>query len=520
MISPQARVRVHDHFQLELKLDYPLRDAPPLRTGGRTPAQGFQAWFFFPSSLGIDEPAFGKEEFYGDIAAYIRFQTPKMSLEQLFADAAGGSPFAWLQRNEQALTSGAATPADFAMALRELRLLAAVFRANVRDESHYLFRQLERENVGRSTLDDLSDAATRFLGVSRDALKRFRGLRRRFLDARTPAGLSEALVAIDDFLSLQAIESWFRLMEGLTRHPGEATAAGVERLRAAIHVEGVYREGAGHAGALETHDVAGNERFVQRLNLLKKYVLAVLHLRLASSRRRERVQDVFFGLAAAVAMTVAVTLQLVALWTVGTPAGPQAGGTTLFAFVALAVGSYILKDRMKDRLKHWFVTGIPQWLYDRRQDLCVEAGGDTIGSVEETVRLVRTHELPPVVARLREHDEEPLFASHRADEDVVHYRRSLNVKRAKALSYAPEMTAVNEIVRFNVQRWLRRMDEPVRELYRLDEAGQVERVVAPKTYRVTLILGIDGVDGPPRYEKVAVVLSRAGIVRVEMLGAF
>ena len=46
-------VRVHDHYQLELKLTHPL--------GGPNPV--FEMWLFFPSSLGIDEPRFQKEEF-------------------------------------------------------------------------------------------------------------------------------------------------------------------------------------------------------------------------------------------------------------------------------------------------------------------------------------------------------------------------------------------------------------------------------------------------------------------------
>lgn len=519
MPHSQARVSIHDHYQLELKLDYPF-DARQKQGD-----QGFDAWFFFPPNLGIDEPAFDREDWYADLATYIRFQTPRMSLERLFGESSASSPFNWLATHGRALVSGTATGADYAMALRELRLFAAVFRSLARDESQFIVEHLRRAACTHPlpihVIEDLAEAATRFLDGTRDALRRFRALRRNFIDARTPRGLRDALDAIDEFLSLQALDRWYILLVAV-RDVGEASPpalAAARALQEALQEELRHREGAGLMPPPDPKDPAGNERLVQRHNMLKKYVLAVLHLRLVSSRRRERIQDALFGIAAAVAMTVAVVLQLLALWTVGTPTGPQAGAS-LFAFIALAVGSYILKDRMKDRLKVWFQAGIPHWLYDRRQNLCVEAGGDAIGSVEETVQLNRAREVPADVRRIREHEEEELFASHRAEEDVVHYRRVMRVHGPRARKHAPEMTAINEILRVNVIRWLRRMDEPVRDLVRLTPEGGLSRIKAPKTYRVTVVLGLWNGAGPTRYEKLVIVLSREGILRVEPAGVF
>jgi hypothetical protein len=193
------------------------------------------------------------------------------------------------------------------------------------------------------------------------------------------------------------------------------------------------------------------------------------------------------------------------------------GATTLLSFVGLTVGGYILKDRLKDRLKVWFQTGIPYWLYDRRQELRVEAGGGSVGSVEETVRLLRAAEVVPMVMRLRDAGEEPLFAEQRAADDVIHYRRKLRLDADRARAQAHEMTAVDEILRLNVTRWLRRMDDPARALLRLDAQGHISIVTATKVYRVTMIVA----HGEPerRYAKYAVVLTRDGIERIEPLGA-
>lgn len=510
MTPQQARVRVHDHYQLELKLDYAL-------DGGRTAktAQGFDAWLFFPSNLGIDEPSFSREGWYADLTTYIRFQTPRMGLDRLFAEADALSPFAWLARNVGVLTSGSAPAADVSRALRELRLFAAIFRSHVRDESQYLLDRLRRGEPPRA-LAEVAERVGTFLDGTLDGLGRYRHLRRRLLDARTPSGLAHALDAVDDFLSLQVLERWFSLLDTFGGLGLDSPVSA--RLRAALEEETRHREGLGRIPGAAATDRDANERLVQRHNLLKKYVLAVLHLQLVSSRRRERIQDVLLAIAAAVAMAVAVALQLVALWTVGTPTGPQSGA--LAAFMALAVGGYMLKDRMKERLKHWFVSSLPRWLFDRRQNLRVEADGDHIGAVEETVRLVRPAEVPGEVRRLREHGEEALFAGHRNQEDVVHYRRALFVAGPKARRHAPEMQGLNEILRLNVQRWLRRMDDPVRALWRLGEDGVPVRTEAPKTYRVTLVLGMRRPGEQVQYEKRVIVLSREGILRVEDAGVY
>lgn len=493
-----VRVSIHHHYELELKLVHQL-DAP---SNKRT----FDAWLYFPSSLGVDEPTFQKDAYYDQLTGYIRFRTPRMSVEQLFADGVRSSPFSWLADHEERLTSGSANAVDTTAAIRELRLGAAMFRAAVRDHVRFVGEELG-PTCPPAVVERHVELSRRFLADSRDALDRFRVLRLHCMTPRTPALLRAGLDTIDDFMSVQAMEGWFGLREVFFVRAPAIVAA----LDAAIAAETGYRASAGLL-ASPSDDALANERFVARVNQLKKWVLAVLHLQVRNSRRTGRIQDMLFGVAAAVAMTFAVVLQLVAVWTVGTPTSPQAGGTTLFAFVGLAVGGYILKDRLKDWLKAWFAAGMPNWLYDRRQELKVEASGAPVGFVEETVRMMRPSELSPLLGLLRERDEDPLFAEQRATEDVLHYRRTLNVDGKRVRVTASEMTAIDEILRLNVGRWLRRMDDPERALLRVNE-GAVESVRAAKTYRVLLVVSTEA----GQYARYSIVLRRDGIARIEPL---
>lgn len=491
----QSIVRVHDHYQLELKLTHPLAGANPV----------FEMWFFFPGSLGIDEPRFQKDEFYADLTAYTRFRTPRIGLDRLLADPE--SPLAWVERH--APTSGSA-PAGALVALdRKLRLFAAIYRASLRDASAGLAACL-RPGTPVEVFEENVAAAANFVRESKAVLGRFRGVHPSVRDPQPT--IDAACHAVDDFISLHAIEAWFGLL-ALVQPSGSAPGASdglVVDLRAAIDGETAYRTATGLLGA-PLDDPGANEPYITRVNHLKKWVLGVLHLRLVSNRRAERAREFAFSLAAAVAMTVAVGLQLVAMWTVGTPTVPELG-RTLYTFIGLAVGGYILKDGIKDRLKTWFQAGIPHWLFDRRFDLSVGSGEPPFGAVEETVTLLELGDVAAPVIALRETGEDPLFRRERAEEDVVHYRRRVQLNAPLARAAAPEMAAVDEIIRFNVRRWLRRMDEPVRPLSRLDPGGRVERVEAAKTYRVTLV--ISHAEGG-HLERAVVVVSRDGLVRIE-----
>ncbi len=517
-----ALVSIHDQFHLELKLTHPLEVMP---RKGRL----FEVWLYFPNSLGIDEPQFRKEDYYSDLTAYVRFQTPHMGLGALFGDVPNDgsgepnvelprgpwsklrllSPFVWLHRCEAEILAGT----DGGKALRELRLLGASFRSIQRDTTHFLVTGLRLAALAAGRAEH-HVAATRFVNETVAALTRYRALATRLqaglkASANPRADLHLALDAVDDFMSMHAIEAWFALLTSAGNDP-ECAA----HLRETIHAETLYRTANGLIGS-PVDDAAGNEDYVNRVNQLKKWVMGVLHLRLTTNRGAERARDVAFSVAAAVAMTVAVGLQLVALWTVGTPKTPQVAGSTLFAFVALSVGGYILKDGIKDRLKTWFQARIPQWLFDRRQDLCIPGSLTPFGAVEETVGRNNARDVPPGVQKLREEGEDPLAAQERSEEDVVHYRRRLHLDGARTQEQAPEMVALTEILRLNTGRWVRRMDDPIRRLWRLGDDDKAHRVDGRKTYRVTLVMACEGADDSVHYEKRSIVLTRNGLLRVD-----
>ena len=115
------RVAVHDRYQLELKLGYPL-------THGQATRYRIDTYIFAPQSLGITEMTYPRSDFYRDIQHYMRMKTPRFQLEQLVSDQT--SP---LCQSEE-LLQHAVAPLDRSCAARldtNFRLLRAILKSTV-----------------------------------------------------------------------------------------------------------------------------------------------------------------------------------------------------------------------------------------------------------------------------------------------------------------------------------------------------------------------------------------------------
>jgi len=75
--------------------------------------------------------------------------------------------------------------------------------------------------------------------------------------------------------------------------------------------------------------------------------------------------------------------------------------------------------------------------------------------------------------------------------------------------------AIDDIFRFNVGRWLERMDNPWEELVLLpDGSAMTETAVSPRVYHVNVVMRLEE-GGKVAVQTARLVLDRSGILRVE-----
>lgn len=486
------RLGVHDRRHLELKLEYqpdPLVKRAEYRV---------EVFFFVPAALNVSPVTDPPEELYEGLHNYIRLKTPQMSWSELVA-----LPSSPLRRaaEEAARVAEGADPATF---VHETKLFACVFRAGVR---HIERRTAAAMRAREPDLDRLSRWIEEELSAARRALGDLRALHELVERPGFPERARFSFQLADEYASLSIEQLLRRTIVHLDRAPDRATAL-KGRLLSEILAEEAYRRARGYPSILDPR--SNNEDYVYRLGLLKKYCSSVLFLDIRRQRARRHWQELFFAIAAGIAMAFAT---VVAFWA-------QARYPTLgFRLFLIFVVAYMLKDRIKDAMRALFAGFLQRRMYDWKIEIEDSAGG-TLGSLREKIDYLEEREVPADVADLRARASEPSARVAEAElrETVYRYRKEI-VLDARRLDRRRGGGGVTDIMRFNVARLLREMDEPEEEIEWVDEKTfRIAPVKAAKVYHVDVGFRFTSRPGaPPQTTLLRLILDRRGIKRIERL---
>lgn len=492
------RVSVHDRYQLELKLGYPLQRE-------RATRYRIDTYLFAPYSLGVNAGSYPPEEFYRDIQHYVRMKTPLLQLQEVLESPR--SPLVQVESSLRALGDGL-TPQQEEMLCDKLRILRAVVKSALQDHLSPIGRPqrcitAETEAFFEAVVTNAIDAIDRFE-------QRFRALEAPLaaLGAgpalmRTFALTDEAISVLVEDLLLRVHQLAWRWLSPPTLYPWRKRLA--ERVRAEID----YRRAVGYPSVLTRKT---RESYVRRISALKKFTSSVLWLSTRVKREGALLQHALYAFAAGVSMVFAT---LVAFYAQATY-----GELTMPVFIALVVG-YMFKDRIKESGKAISSQLLNRRLYDYRTIIETSDGRRRLGHVREKVAYVHPDKLPEQVKTARQAGAQDDLAAMGGFESVLLYAKDV-VLRKDAFAYLSrnglDISAINDIMRFDVRPFLRKMDEPYVE--RLTLKGEtVQKVRCHRTYHLNLVSVFTGEDGRTTCERTLVILDREGIQRIEQFDA-
>ena len=491
------RIAMHDRFQLELKLGYPL-------TRERETRYLIDTYLFLPASLGINSSTYARNEFYRDSQTYIRMKTPRLLLEQILSAAT--SP---LCRSEQLLAqrSGVLGSKDEEKLRNSFRILRAVLKSALQRQLTLL--QYTAERAGRQPTFFVQRMEVVLAQIG-ELARRYRRLEAPLVDAAGSDALhasyrlaDEAISVLIEDLLLQAhqlSEQWLQ---------GDRRTAWQQDVRQRIEEEIAYRRSRGYPSGAGAQD---GEALLQRLSALKKFTSSVLWLSTTTRREGSTWEQVLFASVAGVSMIFATLVAFFAQSIYGQISLP------VFAAVVIA---YMFKDRIKESGRAWSAHLLSRQLYDYRTTIETQDGRRKLGAVREKMVHVSPRRiekrLPPAVLAARASD--PAYDPELlgAPESVIHYTKQVTLRK-DAFAYLSadglEISAINDITRIDIRAFLRKMDDPYEERLMLN-AGRVERVRCRRTYPVNLVSVFCAENGAAICERTLVVLNRKGIVRLE-----
>jgi hypothetical protein len=481
------KTKIHDKFSVEFKFGFVVRR--------KLKQNDFavNTWFFVPNSLDINSMTYPKDRFYSDLKSNIRLITPVFLLRELVSGNA--IP---LHNLENAFNTMASAPTRTAVREYEyqIKMFMAIFKSSIRNELQHITRKVPTEDpeyLCQSYIDNL------YLITSK-----YRDLRK-IINAPTVSDeLLNNFLFGDEFMSNSIEQHTFQLIntvESLSEKHKEI----VEQLKNLIRYEQNYKKEKNYL-VVEKKSPNNNQGLIFRLGILKKYIESDLFLK--SNKKRDGdgifVEQVYYSIAAGVSMIFATAVAF--------SFQQRFGNFTMPLFVALVV-SYMLKDRIKDLMRYYFAYKLGPKYFDHKTTVSIK--DLPIGWIKEGVDFITEDRVPREVMDLR--NRTPLLEAENRinDEKIMLYRKRVQIDREKMEKDSKYiLSGINDIMRFHINHFIQKADNPKVPIYILDENDSVSTVEGDKVYFLNIIMQFQ-YEEKVSYKRFRVVFRRTGIIRIE-----
>ena len=489
----------HDRHQVELKLDYQL-------DRGKETHYRISTYIFVPRSLGITEESYPKSELYRDIKNYIRIKTPQMSLRDLIDD--GISPLRTVQQMvqqpgwylEDALNS---------QIVHALRLFGAMFKSSLRENLSLVEMRIRMASPGAQVHPLIGNLIDEMIVESEKISARYRML---YLEFNMPHVRKEVFLAhllVDEYISLLIEEGATELFKVVTQHYDAANQFEYcQQLNKIVDKETAHRILRGYGSVLSAGNE--NETYAFRASVIKKYVSGVLHLSIEAQREGQEIEQVLLALAAGMSMVFATSVAFYFQ--------SVYGSFTFPAFVALIVG-YMFKDRIKQFGQTLFAGKLHANLFDRRINIRTLDGKYRLAILREKITFMKEHDISQEVRSARQKDPFADLDNDQKGETIICHTKDIVLNAdlfQRAFAGLPRISGLNDIIRYDIHRYLHKMDDPVENRLLLHD-GKLILVESQRVYHINFVSQYSSTSfhNEKTYKRMRLVLNRLGIKRIE-----
>lgn len=486
MISIQAKK--HDNFSVEFKFGFNCHE------DGRKDDFSVNTWIFVPNSLDINPENYGKKQFYRDIKSNVRLITPVYLLRDIAKDSS--LPFVSLRRSLESLAGNQAKDSidDYEY---HLKMFAAIFKSAVREQIAYLCRI--------PTLADDKYLVNDFVGDIKEIVTKFRALYT-IIDVPTVDEKARSHFRLcDEFISHVISYQTIRLIKRLDRRKDSGRLAEIRALVFELVIsERDYKLSRGYG--VITDDAVHNKQLVYHRGMMKKYIESDLYIRLHKKKDGVAVEQIYYSIAAGIAMIFATA--------VGWYSQIKYGNITWPLFIALVV-SYMLKDRIKELMRYYFAHRLGNKYYDKKANVSI--GNRRVGVIKEGFDFISEAKTPAKVVRMREGATPMIDETRIFEEKILLYRKHVTIDDS-ALAGKGEypVKGINEIMRLHLNRFTQKMDNPEIPVDCFDDDAKVYPMLVEKMYYVNIVCQLQH-DGESQYHHFRLEMTRDGVSNVEKL---
>lgn len=485
-------VRQHDNYSVEFKSGISIT-----KKNSKEDMSEFMinTWIFVPDSLDINSDTYTKGQFYRDVKTNLRLITPIYALNELLIEGRG--PFRRLHDAVDKLFQDPSSEELTENFSYQVKMLVCVVKSALRREVGFICESAENEE---SDIVLLTQNYIKNITAVRDM---YRSYQESVDDTVLNAEHRQMFAFGDEFLGNVIEQHTFELLRRLKKHSAYSSLK--SHLYQLIKEEMDYKKSRGFM-LLDKNDEKKNSLVISQRNILKKIMESDLFLHVIRKKDGAFAKQVYYGVAAAVAMIFATVISFVATL--------RFGNFTTDLFIILVI-SYVFKDRIKDVMRYYFTSNMSKKYFDNKLKLSIR--NQEIGFIKESFDFVQESKLPEEIRSLR--NRLPLIEAENKvyGEKIIRYRKWVSLSHKEIERYKEyHLTGINDITRFNLMQYIQKMDNPTIPLYDLNEFEGYETFEGVKVYALYFVLKCVS-DTNEYNRKYRVLFNRTGITDIKEL---
>lgn len=469
--------KIHDQFSIEFKVGFD--GAEQGRAGDFT----VNTWIFIPYSLDINNGTYGKDQFYRDVKSNVRLITPSYALEAL-ASPESKPQSQVLQACRQVQQEH--SEANASECAFQVRMFAAIFKSALRDETKEILSFSDKEVLKKRCemlVKNVQDILSNYRAITCD---------------------EDSFSHADEYMSHLTDVQLTKVVKHLHSLSTEELSGTRKLLTDAIICERKYKVGEGYSH-IDAQVCANNSEMVYRHGLLKKNIESALYLRKDTAPDSNAAQQISFGAAAGIAMTLST---LVAL-----PFQKYLGNYPFLIFIILVI-AYIFKDRLKDYVRARFAHRLKSKYYDNKSIISFK--DNRIGWIKEGMDFINDAKTPAEVLAIRNRSELETDNSILCERTIL-YRKQVHVESEKLRDRNQyDFTGINDILRLHIQQFTQKMDDPTLNINTVGLDGKLSSVNTQRIYPLHIVLQFIH-NGQTDYRGFKITTTRNGISNITQL---
>ncbi len=474
----------HDERSVEFKLGFSEKDIKE-----KASTYAINTWIFVPGSLDIDPETYGKKQFYRDIKSNVRLITPVFALDEIASEDC--LPFTQLKK---AMANFASNPSQENSDAYEhhIKLFAAIYKSALRDFAKRILKSTE--------YPESEALCEKWVRNARKILDSYRKLYSVTAGPSSDPRLRSFFLLGDEFMSRQTDYRSFKILK---KNKYSADCGISQLLRGLLDEEQSYKREMRYE-SFTPNDAKKNSKLVYRYSMLKKFIESDLYIRLKKKEDRFAVEQIYYSIAAGLAMIFATGVA----WFFQI----RYGNITWPLFVALVV-SYMLKDRIKELMRYYFAHKRLNRYFDHKAHIRI--GNEDVGIFKEGFDFISKSHIPDEVRKLRYTNIDLAEEDAIADESILLFRKHVEIDHRKLSRIAAyPVYGINEILRLHVNRFTLKMDNPEIPVEMYTSGSGVSTIEAQRIYKIHIVMQLREAE-TISYKHFCLTMTRNGIVSIK-----